>query len=205
MLIMSANLWDERFRQEAYVYGEAPNLFLTEQVRRLRPGSKVLCLAEGEGRNAVYLAGLGFEVTAVDGSEVAIAKARRLAEKRGVVLETIVSDLRDFEPSSSSWDAVIAIWCHLPSGLRPTVHHRIARGLRKGGVLILEHDHPAQAIDASGRRTDAEVLMNLDELRGSFSKLEPQHTFEGAREVREGLAHAGQRFVTQFVAAKTHR
>ena len=144
---MSTNRWDEHFRPEHYIYGEAPNGFLTEHVSRLPPGGKVLCLASGEGRNAVYLASLGFQVTAIDGSEVGMNKAGRLAQKRGVTLEMLVSDLCDYEPLPRSWDAVVALWCHLSSAFRPTIHHRIERGLREGGVVLLEDDHPHQQRD----------------------------------------------------------
>jgi len=202
---MSTNRWDERFRRVQYLYGEEPNAFLVEHVHRLPKGGKVLCLASGEGRNAVYLAGLGFQVTAVDGSEVGMEKACQLAARRGVVMHTLVSDLCDFEPETGAWDAVVAVWCHLSSAFRPTVHHRIVRGLRRGGVLVLEDDHPTQVRNGAGQVADLDLLARLDELRGNFSRLQPLHTFEGERDVQERSVHSGPRFVTQFVAKKVRR
>jgi SAM-dependent methyltransferase len=202
---VSNNRWDDHFRHEHYVYGEAPNGFLTEQVSRLPPGGKVLCLASGEGRNAVYLASLGFQVTAIDGSEVGMSKARRLAEKRGVALEMLVSDLCDYELLPRSWDAVVALWCHLSSAFRPTVHHRIERGLRRGGVVLIEDDHSQQVRDGAGQLSGSDRLSWLEELRESFTRLEELHAFEGERDVQEGHGCGGPRYVTQYIARKTRR
>ena len=91
-------MWDQRYADPDYVYGTEPNDFLKETAEAHLPeGGSVLCLAEGEGRNGVFLAGLGFKVTGVDGSSVGLEKAQRLAKQRGVEIETIVSDLADFD------------------------------------------------------------------------------------------------------------
>ena len=105
--------WDDRYQGDDYVYGTAANEFLSSQVDRL-PTGRILCLAEGEGRNAVFLAEQGFIVTAVDQSSVGLDKARRLAAERGVEIQTVVADLADFRIESGAWDGIVSIFAHMP-------------------------------------------------------------------------------------------
>ncbi len=111
-------MWDERYAAEEYVYGTEPNAFLKEHAQRL--AGPVLSVAEGEGRNAVFLASLGLEVLGVDGSTVGLAKARRLAEAKGVSIDTLVVDLADYEPPAAAFGAVVSIFAHLQSRARQT-------------------------------------------------------------------------------------
>jgi SAM-dependent methyltransferase len=194
--------WDQRYAGEAFMYGTAPNDFLQERVGALPPGGRVLCLAEGEGRNAVFLAQRGFQVTGVDSSRVGLEKAQRLARERGVSLETIVADLRDFELGEARWDAIVSIWCHLPPDLRAGLHPRLLAALAPGGVLLLEHYHPRQLEYRTGGPPDATLLVTRDELQRDFASLKVLHAFEGEREIHEGTGHAGRSFVTQFLARR---
>lgn len=198
----SNNPWDTRYAGEAFMYGTAPNDFLREQVGVLPPAGRVLCLAEGEGRNAVFLAERGFQVTGVDGSKVGLDKAQRLARERGVKLETIVADLRDFDLGTARWDAIVSIWCHVPPDLRAALHPRIAAALAPGGVFLLEHYHPRQLEYRTGGPPDAKLLVTRSELEDDFKALTVLHAFEGEREIREGSGHAGMSFVTQFIAQR---
>lgn len=198
----SNNPWDTRYAGDAFMYGTAPNDFLREQVGVLPPAGRVLCLAEGEGRNAVFLAERGFQVTGVDGSKVGLDKAQRLARERGVKLETIVADLRDFDLGTARWDAIVSIWCHVPPDLRAALHPRIAAALAPGGVLLLEHYHPRQLEYRTGGPPDAKLLLTRSELQHDFKALKVLHSFEGEREIREGSGHAGKSFVTQFIAQR---
>ena len=132
-----AAFWDARFRESGFAYGDQPNDFLKEQAAGLPPG-RALCLAEGEGRNAVHLAQLGHSVLAQDLSGVGLAKAMRLAASRGVTIETLHGDLAAFDPEPASADLVVAIWMHLPPPLRAETHRRAVAALRPGGHLILE-------------------------------------------------------------------
>lgn len=200
---MSANNpWDTRYAGEAFMYGTAPNDFLREQVGSIPPGGRVLCLAEGEGRNAVFLAERGFRVTGVDGSKVGLEKAQRLARKRGVKLETVVADLRDFDLGAGQWDAIVSIWCHVPPDLRASLHPRIVAALAPGGVFLLEHYHPRQLEYRTGGPPDAALLVTRGELERDFAGLTVLHAFEGEREVQEGTGHAGKSFVTRFLARR---
>lgn len=134
---MDAEFWNDRYSADGYHYGEKPNGFLSEMVSHI-PSGPVLCLAEGEGRNAVHLATLGHQVTAVDQSEVGLFKARRLAEAKGVKIFTVVADLAHFEMEPNFWAGIVAIFSHLPPVVRRRVFGDAVRGLRSGGVFILE-------------------------------------------------------------------
>lgn len=104
--------WDDRFSSHDYAYGEAPNDFLVWAAPQVKKG-KVISLSEGEGRNAVYLAQLGFEVTAVDFSSVGLAKAQALAEKHQVKIECLLADLNDFQLEPNAWDVVVSVFLNL--------------------------------------------------------------------------------------------
>jgi SAM-dependent methyltransferase len=130
-------MWNQRYSAEHYVYGTEPNDFLAASLEQL-PTGRVLCLAEGEGRNAVFLAALGNQVTAVDASSVGLAKARRLAAKHGVEIETLTCDLAELEIEPGAWDLIVSIFAHTPAPLRADLHRRVATGLRPGGVFLLE-------------------------------------------------------------------
>ena len=110
-------MWDERYSPDEYVYGKDPNQFLEDNYNAI-PKGKVLSLAEGEGRNAVFLAKQGYSVTAVDASQVGLSKAKKLAEENGVELELIRGDLVDFDIGENKWDGIVSIFCPLPSALR---------------------------------------------------------------------------------------
>ncbi|WP_280457000.1 class I SAM-dependent methyltransferase [Nocardia carnea] len=132
-----AELWNERYADAFASYGTEPNDYLREVAGRI-PAGPVLCLAEGEGRNAVYLASRGHPVTAVDLSEVGLANARKLAARQGVFLDTVVADLTGYDLGDAHWSGIISIWAHMPSAARPALHAACARALRPGGVFILE-------------------------------------------------------------------
>ncbi|HEY7118223.1 MAG TPA: class I SAM-dependent methyltransferase, partial [Tepidisphaeraceae bacterium] len=134
---MESHRWDERYGQPGFAYGDAPNDFLMAVAGRIPPGP-VLMLGEGEGRNGVYLAGLGYDVVAVDQSEVGLAKARRRAEERGVRIRTQQADLAHFVIEPGAWAGVVSIFCHLPPAIRVPLHAAVVRGLRPGGVFVLE-------------------------------------------------------------------
>ncbi len=199
------NFWDERYDSDDYFYGTAPNDFLAAQATRLPAGARVLCLAEGEGRNAVYLAGLGHQVTAVDGSAVGLRKAARLAQLQGVPLATVVADLNDFAIEPGAWDAIVSIWCHLPPALRAKVHAGVETGLAPGGWLILEAYHPSQIGRGTGGPASPELMMTLAALRSELKELQWEVAQESEREVAEGAGHRGWSAVTQLAACQAIR
>lgn len=195
--------WDERYSEAGFAYGTEPNDFLASHRQRLAQGGKVLCLAEGEGRNAVFLARHGFDVVAVDASQVGMAKAERHAAAHGVTITTVVADLAEFPIGSQEYDGVISIFCHLPPPVRTILHRRIIDGLKPGGVLILEGYTPAQIGRTTGGPPHKELTFNLATLQEEFAALEQLHAVELEREVHEGRLHTGIGAVVQFIAVKT--
>ncbi|WP_018174802.1 MULTISPECIES: bifunctional 2-polyprenyl-6-hydroxyphenol methylase/3-demethylubiquinol 3-O-methyltransferase UbiG [unclassified Thioalkalivibrio] len=194
-------MWDERYATDEYVYGTRPNDFLAEQISGVPPG-KALCLAEGEGRNAVFLAERGFGVLAVDSSSVGLEKAERLATQRHVAIRTEVADLTDYSIQPNRWDLVVSIFCHLPPDTRRRLHREAVAGLRPGGRFILEGYTPAQlALGTGGPPTEA-LMMNLPELRDELTGLEFIHAVEVERDVVEGVFHTGRGAVVQIHACK---
>ena len=194
-------MWDERYSAKEYVYGKNPNDFLVQSLSNI-PGGKVLCLADGEGRNSVYLAEQGFEVSSVDASEPGMKKADQLARERGVSIHTVVSDLADYEIEPETWDAIVSIFCHLPPALRQVVHKKVVAGLRPGGVLVLEAYTPKQLELGTGGPAVAEMTMTLENLKTELNGLQFNHAIELERDVIEGIYHTGRGAVVQLIAVK---
>jgi SAM-dependent methyltransferase len=194
-------MWDQRYSGATYAYGTEPNEFLVAMAPRLRTG-RVLCLGEGEGRNAVWLAGQGHDVTAVDASGVGLQKARRLAAERGVKITTVHSDLAAFHIEQGSWDGIVSIFCHLSPALRAEVHRRCVGGLRSGGVLLLEAYTPRQVAHGTGGPPTAELMMDTETLRTELAGLQFLDLRECEREIHEGAFHNGLGAVVQMVGRK---
>lgn len=169
---------------------------------RLPSGGRVLSLAEGEGRNAVYLAGLGHAVTAVDQSAVGLEKARRLAAARGVTIETDAADLAEYAVAPDAWDGVVSVFCHVPAPVRRRLYRSVAAGLKPGGVLILEAYRPAQLRFKTGGPPTADLLPTLHDLKNELAGLDFLHAVETERDVVEGTFHTGRAAVVQVVARK---
>jgi SAM-dependent methyltransferase len=194
-------MWDERYNTTEYVYGTDPNAFLANVIDQI-PKGRTLCVAEGEGRNAVFLAERGHDVVAVDASAVGLAKAQQLAGERGVAIETVVADLADFAIAAHSWDAIVSIFAHVPPEIRKPLHRKMVQGLRSGGMLVLEAYTPEQIKLGTGGPPVPELTMNLDILREELDGLLFQHAVELQRDVIEGRFHTGKGAVVQVVAIK---
>ena len=196
--------WDGRYGPAAFAYGSEPNDFLAEQAQGLPPG-EALCLAEGQGRNGVYLAALGHRVCIQDLSPVGLARAEQLAQQRGVTVSTVCGDLATFEPAVASVDLVVAIWMHLPADLRAVVHRRAVQALRPGGHLILEAYTPAQLALGTGGPPQADLLISADDLRRELAGLEWLVSRECQRPISEGPYPQGASAVVQACGRKPLR
>lgn len=194
-------MWNNRYSGANYAYGTSPNDFLREQVGRL-PVGDTLCLGEGEGRNAVFLAGLGHHVSALDASDVGLEKARQLAGEKGVGIDIIHADLASYDLDADRWDCIVSIFCHLPPDLRRAVHGQIAKSLRPGGRFILEAYTPDQLRHGTGGPMDEAMMMNAAGLRDELAGLEIEILREGLREIREGEFHDGIGATVQMLARK---
>lgn len=198
---MDVDFWNSRYSVSGFVYGEQPNAFVAECAPRI-PEGRVLCLAEGEGRNAVHLAKLGHCVTAVDQSSIGLAKARGLAAVHGVKIETVVADLENYSIARDAWAGIVAIFAHLPPPLRRRIHQETAAGLVPGGVFVLEAYTPAQLAFGTGGPKSPELLMTLAGLRDELAGLEFLIGREMEREVKEGKGHTGRGAIVQVLARR---
>lgn len=192
--------WNERYAAHEYLYGTEANTFLVENADRLR--GPVLSLSEGEGRNAVFMAARGLSVLGVDCSEVGLERARALAKSRGVVIETEVADLAEFEPKEDHYGSVVSISAHLPSVIRQRLYPLIERALEPGGIILLEAYSENQLALGTGGPKDIDMLMSVTKLEREFPNLEPILMREIEREVREGEGHTGMAAVVQFIARR---
>ncbi len=195
--------WDSRFAAEAFVYGEEPNEFLREESGRIPKGSRVLCIGDGEGRNGVFLAGLGHHVTSLDLSAVGLEKARRLAAQRGVELATVHADLAEWRAPDGAFDAVVSVFCHVPRALRATFHADLARVLAPQGLFVLTAYRPEQLAFGTGGPKDLDLLFPLAELRHELAGLSLLIAREVEREVIEGSLHTGRAATVEIVAQRT--
>lgn len=194
-------MWNERYSTTEYVYGKIPNDFLVEVSAKLSKG-KTLCLAEGEGRNAVFLAKLGHNVVAVDASTIGMNKAQALATENSVEIRTEIADLADYNLGDNKWDSIVSIFCHLPPETRKTLHRNIVKGLAPDGVLVLEAYTPKQLKLRTGGPPNEEMMMDLNVLKEEFSGLIFEHAVEMERDVIEGHLHSGRGSVVQIFARK---
>ncbi len=198
---LDRKFWNQRYGGAEYLYGTAPNDFLKDVAVQISAGP-VLCLAEGEGRNAVFLAGRGHAVTGVDQSDAGLAKARALAQTRGVPLTTVVGDLTDYAIAPGAWAGVVSIFMHLPPELRRNVLARAVAGLRPGGVFMMEAYTPAQLAHGTGGPSDVALLPTLAQLREELGNLDYLIAREIERDVFEGGGHGGRSAVVQVLARK---
>lgn len=193
-------MWDERYARDEYVYGTEPNEFLVAHASRLE--GPVLSLAEGEGRNAVFLAEQGLDVLGVDASGVGLAKAQALAVRRGVKIRTEVADLGTFEPGAARYGAIVSVFAHLPGTIRARLYPRLLDALMPGGLVVMESYSERQPAFGTGGPKDPDMLMTPDKVRADFAGLEILLLQEIEREVVEGSFHTGLAAVVQFVGRK---
>jgi len=196
------DFWNKRYSEDNLAYGEFPNDFLNENLSYIPECGKVLCIAEGQGRNALFLARQGFQVTAVDYSEVGIKKIQEQARDQNLKLKTFIADLKDFDFGIEKWDGVISIFCHLPSSLRKEVHQRITPSLTSTGVLLLEAYTPKQLDFNTGGPKDPDMFYSSSILAQDFPDLKILSNQECIREIHEGIYHQGMSAVVQLIATK---
>ena len=195
--------WNQRFSAEEYVFGTEPNAFLASQAGLLQPGMRALSIADGEGRNGVWLARQGLQVTSMDFSPPAQEKARRLAARHGVSLDIVLSDLDGFDWGSARYDVVVGIFFQFADPpMRARVFAHMRDCLKPGGLLILEGYTPAQLKYRTGGPSEIENLYTEALLRESFAGMEVLHLAEYEAELNEGARHKGMSAVIDFVARK---
>jgi len=199
-----SEFWNQRYAVEEYIFGTEPNAFLRAQAHHLIPGQKVLAVADGEGRNGVWLARQGLDVLAVDVSPPALAKARKLADRHGVTLETELADLFAWEWGEERFDAVVAIFIQfVPPEGRRHLHQLMRQALKPGGLILLQGYTPKQLEYKTGGPSERANLYTAEDLRGEFADLEILHLREYDSEINEGAGHSGMSALVELVARKT--
>ncbi|MEM7030652.1 MAG: class I SAM-dependent methyltransferase [Chloroflexota bacterium] len=195
-------MWDERYSADEYAFGKEPNEFLAKNYRAI-PKGKVLSLAEGEGRNAVFLAKQGYTVTAVDGSQAGLEKARKLAQENNVALDLIQADLVDFDIGVSNWDGIVSIFFPLPSAQRKELHKKVVAGLKENGVFLVEAYRPEQVAYGTGGGKSPDTMTTKESLIEELNEMAFIHLMTLERSVVEGKYHTGLAAVIQAIAMKT--
>ncbi|MBS7810369.1 class I SAM-dependent methyltransferase [Roseococcus pinisoli] len=197
---MSTSLaWDERYAGGGFQFGDAPNEYLLAQARRLRPGLSALAIGDGEGRNGVWLAGQGLEVTSLDWSPVGLEKAQALAKARGLRLQTVVADAASWDWPEARFDLIAWIYLHLPPADRARATAGAHQALKPGGLLVLECFSPAQQGRRSGGPKLPELLWDRGIVERGFEGWEILELTEGAVRLDEGPRHQGLAEVVRAV------
>jgi SAM-dependent methyltransferase len=199
-------LWDERYSNEAFAFGENPNVFLTETLPQFKPG-KALFAAEGEGRNAVYAASLGWKVSAFDLSEFGKTKAEKLAKKNQVSIDYTVGDIQNLAYDANSFDAVVMIYAHFPASIKSSCHQKLISYLKPGGIIIFEafsknHIQYNSINPKVGGPKDIDQLYSIEEIKKDFQDFEIIELIETETDLSEGLYHIGKGSVIRFVGRK---
>ncbi len=197
--------WNQRFTSagDGYLFGAEPNGFLVSQKDLLKPGMKALSVADGEGRNGVFMASLGVDVLSIDFSPVALQKAGKLAESKGLSIETREADLYNWEWPEAAFDMVAAIFIQFSSAAeRPGVFANIQRALKPGGLLLLQGYRPEQLEYGTGGPPAAENMYTEEILRQGFGGMEITHLLSHDDRVSEGDGHSGMSALIDMVARK---
>jgi SAM-dependent methyltransferase len=200
----SATAWNERYAAMPGMFGTAPNEFLREQAWRFPPGGAALALGDGEGRNGVFLATQGLDVTALDWSAQGVAHARALAARHGVALRCVVADATGWEWPQSQFDLIAWIFVHMPPDDRAVVARHAARALRPGGLLVLEGFSPAPEGRRAGGPREPALLWTRAAVEGAFPGLDTLALLEGTVRLDEGPKHQGLAEVVRAVLRRPH-
>ncbi len=192
-------MWDEKYSKQHYIYGTEPNGFLKNNYQTI-PQGPVLCLAEGEGRNAVFLAQKGYNVVAIDSSIVGLKKAEKLAKSKQVEIELIHGDLETFDLGRDQWHGIVSIFCHVPQSIRTLLHESIQKALKVNGVFLLEAYTPEQLSLKTGGPPTKELMMSKELLTKELKGMTFEHLSELERSVIEGTHHFGTGAVVQALA-----
>ncbi|MGB2675960.1 MAG: class I SAM-dependent methyltransferase [Candidatus Acidiferrum sp.] len=195
-------MWDERFAQAEPVYGKQPNAYLRAQAHRFSPGCKILVPGDGYGRNGLWLARQGFQVTTVDLSSVGVERARKSAQAASLTMTIEEADLATWAWPTGEFDAVASIFLHLPLDLRLQIHLHMLGALKQGGLLIIAAFTPAQLQHSSGGPKQVELLYTAEILRNDFAGAELLELLEVEINLDEGRLHRGRAAVVHGVFRK---
>jgi len=194
--------WNSRYNSDEYVYGKEPNEFFKEELAKLKPG-KLLLPADGEGRNGVFAAGLGWEVTSFDWSDEGKKKAEKLAGSNGVNINYIVTEASQFNFPENEFDAVGLVFVHLPEEEREELHRNCIKSLKPGGQLIFTAYDKTQLGKNSGGPKNIDLLYSLQQIVEDFIDLEFSVFAKETVKLSEGQLHNGYADVIKFSGSKS--
>ena len=198
-----SNFWDERYSSKEYVYGKKPNHFFKEQINKISVPGKILLTGEGEGRNAIYAAKLGWKIDAFDQSSVAKLKALKHARKNNVEINYSNVDLAKFTLQKNYYDCAAIIFVHLTLDFRSEFHKIIIESIKPNGKIILELFSKNQFGKSSGGPQDLTMLSSLEEIKNDFKQLKIVLLKEENIFLDEGKKHNSDASVIRFVGEKT--
>jgi SAM-dependent methyltransferase len=193
--------WDERYSGPEYIYGKSPNLWFKTFIDGHPPG-RILLPGEGEGRNAAYAAAHGWTVDATDQSANAREKAMKLAAKSGVEISYTLGDILALNVAEGAYDAIGLIFIHKSPAERALFYPKLIRGLKPGGIIVLEGFSKKQVRNTSGGPQDPLILLSVEELRHDFRDLEILELYEMEQVLTEGLLHQGKADTVRMTARK---
>lgn len=199
---LKSNFWDERYSSEEYVYGVEPNQFFKQVLDKIPVPGKLLLPGEGEGRNAVYAAKLGWQVDAFDQSSAGKLKALKLAKANNVTINYSIVDLAKFNPQKKFYNCAAIIFVHFDSEVRSIFHKKIIDSLKPGGKMILELFSKNQFGKRSGGPQDLQMLYSLEEARNDFKEMKTLVIEEKNIFLNEGDKHKGDASVIRYVGEK---
>ncbi len=195
--------WNERFSTPGFLFGTEPNAFLKSQAHLLVRGQTALSVADGEGRNGVFLASLGLDVLAIDFSPVALAKSRELAASRGVALKTEQTDVLQWRWPAAAFDVIAAIFIQFATEVeRPHLFAGIKQALRPGGLLLMQGYRPEQLAYATGGPKELGNLYTRALLEAAFADFAELQIREHDDVVQEGSGHNGMSALIDLVGRK---
>lgn len=196
-----SNHWDERFNRDSYVYGTEPNPFI-QYISEQLEGENVLTIAEGEGRNAVYLAEQGFNVTAWDYSKVGLEKTEALAQQRGVHVNTELVDLEAVDWQAEQWDIIVNVWGHVGAHAKQGLLRGVEQAVKSGGQFVTEMYSVHQLDYKTGGPPDLDMLYTPEDILHHFPDWKYIHFYYGEAERNEGFLHTGRCHIIQALLSK---
>lgn len=196
-----SSFWNEKYGVEEYIYGTEPNTFFKKNILKLKPG-RILFPGEGEGRNAVYAAKLGWDVTAFDSSEMGKMKAEKLADQFQVKINYLLADAAEDLMFEHYFDCIVFVFVHLPNEQRNEFHRRMLSYLKPGGTVIFEGFSKKQIDFNSGGPKNLSMLFSDEELKGDFASVEAIEIEALEVEIDEGKFHRGPAQIIHFTGTK---
>lgn len=199
---MPKKFWDQSYASDTFVYGEVANEFVQKTSSMIPESAKIACYAEGEGRNAVYLATLGHDVTAFDLSTVGLDKTKQLAKKHHVHVKTVAKDLTKDDVPRDQFDVATLIYGHLPKSKQPILIEKVIDSVKQGGLVIIEVYSDDQINYKTGGPSSLEMLYDPKQMLQWIKPYKCLHFYYGEAKRYEGVRHTGLGHIIQVILQK---